>query len=129
MSNPSAAGAHDGVGDIVLVLALPGLVVGGAAVGAPGRVSLAQGAVEQGELPQLVAAQVVLSLRDLHPLLDHLHDLLDSALHGRGVYGRHVRVKWFVLAREGLPVLPAHFPLLHATLAPDDDPGPSFLLH
>ena len=51
----SAGGADDAVGDVGLVLALPRLVVGGTAVGAPGPLALAQGAVEQRQLAQLGA--------------------------------------------------------------------------
>ena len=49
----AARGADDAVGDVGLVLALPRLVVGGAAVGAPGALALAQGAVQQRQLAQL----------------------------------------------------------------------------
>ena len=49
----AAGGAHDAVGDVGLVLALPRLVVGGPAVGAPGALALAQGAVEQRQFAQL----------------------------------------------------------------------------
>ena len=46
-------GAHDCVGHIGLVLALPGLVVGRPAVCALGGTVLPQRTVQQGELPQL----------------------------------------------------------------------------
>ena len=51
----AARGADDAVGDVGLVLALPRLVVGRPAVGAPGALALAQGAVEQGQFAQLGA--------------------------------------------------------------------------
>lgn len=75
MAGAAAARADDVVGDVGLVRAEPGLVVGGAAIGAARPVVLAQRPVQQGELAQLVAPQVVLALRHLHALADDLVDL------------------------------------------------------
>ena len=46
-------------------------MVRGPAVGALGHPILPQGAVQQGELPQLHLPQLVAALGHLHPLLDH----------------------------------------------------------
>ena len=62
----AAGGAHDAVGDVGLVLALPRLVVGGPAVGAPGALALAQGAVEQRQFAQLGTPAGGMESKSLH---------------------------------------------------------------
>lgn len=129
----AAGGAHDAVGDVGLVLALPRLVVGGPAVGAPGALALAQGAVEQRQFAQLgtpagrrngvkigafdrrklnpqyaFSPKVILSLRYVDSCRDHFLDLFYGLLHRVEVVGGDVRVQWLVLAGQGLPVLPRH---------------------
>lgn len=129
MTNPSADSAHNGVGDVVLILALPRLVVRRPAVGAAWGISLPQSSIQKSKFAQLIPAQIILTLRHLNSLLNHFHDLLNGTLHGRGVNCGNIRVKWFILSRKRLTILPPDLPLLDASLPPDDDPGPRFLLH
>lgn len=129
MTNPSAACADNGVCDVVLVLALPGLVVRGSAVCAARSVSLPQCSIKEGQLSKLVAAEIVLTLRDLDSLLDNFHDLLHGALNGRRVDSSHIGMKWFILPRKRLSILPSDLSFFDAALSPDYDPCPCFLLH
>ena len=71
MAHTPASPAHHVVRHVGLVLALPCLVVRGAAVGALGHPVLPQGPIQQGELPQLHLPQLVTALGNLDPLLDH----------------------------------------------------------
>jgi len=80
VSDPAASCANDVVGHVGAVLALPRLVVLGPTVRASGCVSFSQSSVEKSQLPQLVPPQVILTLRHVHTLLDHLVDLYDSFL-------------------------------------------------
>ena len=81
--HPPASPAHHIVGHVGLVLALPRLVIGGPAVGALGHPVLPQGAVQQGQLPQLHLPQLVAALRHLDSLLDHLPEGSFGCLHRR----------------------------------------------
>lgn len=125
----SAGGADDAVGDVGLVLALPRLVVGGTAVGAPGPLALAQGAVEQRQLAQLGAPQVILPLGNVDAVADHLLDLLHGLFHRVEVVGGDVRVQRLVLAGQGLPVFPRDLSLLDGSFPSDDDLGAGVPLH
>ena len=81
VAHTPACPAHHVVRHIGLVLALPCLVIGGPAVGALGHPVLPQGAVQQGQLPQLHLPQLVAALRHLDALLDHLPGGSFSCLH------------------------------------------------
>jgi len=129
VSHSPASPAHHVVGHVGLVLALPRLVVGGPAVGALGHPVLPQGAVQQGQLPQLHLPQLVAALRHLHALLDHLPDSPDCLVHGVCIRSGDVRVQGLVFPRKRLTVLPTNLALLNAALPSNDDLGPRLLLH
>lgn len=121
--------AEDVVGHIRLVRTQPALVLCGAAVVAARRVRLAQRAVQLRQLPQLHAAQVVVTLGHLNALLDHILDPVHGLLHRLCIAGRDERVQRLILARQRLPVLAAHLALLHGALAANYDLGARVLLH
>lgn len=67
--------AKDVIGDVRLVRTLPGAVVVGAAVCTSRAVILAQRSVEEGQLPKLTAAKVVLVFWQFDALADDFVDL------------------------------------------------------
>lgn len=129
MADASAGGAHDVVGDVGSVLALPTLVVISSAVAASRTVSLSKSSVEKRQLPQLVPPQVVLAFGHVDSLLDDLVDLGYGFLDGLGVHGGHVGVQRLVFTRQRLAVLATHLALLDRALAPNDDLGTRLFFH
>lgn len=84
---------------------------------------LPQGAVQEGQFPQLLAPQIILSLWHLYALPDDLLDLLHSLLHVLRVVGSHVRMQGLILTRQWLSVLPSNLAFLYRPLASDNDLG------
>ena len=83
-------------------------------------VVLAQCSVEQGQLAQLIASQVVGRLGQVDALLHDLAYLgtrLGHTLHRRSC---HIGVQWFIFARQRLAVFTADFVLFDRTLAAND---------
>ena len=129
MTDGPTGGADHVVGDVGLVLALPGLMVRSPTVSAPHLSVLTEGSVQQSQLSQLHLPQLVRTLRHLHSLLDDLLDLVDGLLHRLRIRGGYVGVQWLVLSWQRLPVLPSNLPFLHAPLPAYDDLGSGVLLH
>lgn len=129
MTHTTTSGAHYVVGDIGTVLALPTLVIVRSAVATSRSISLSESSVEQRQLSQLVPPQVVLALRHVHSLLDHLIDLGHGFLDGLRVHGSDVGMQWLVLARQRLAVLATDLALLDGAFAADDDLGTRLFLH
>jgi len=129
VAHTPASPAHHVVGHVGLVLALPCLVVRGPAVGALGHPVLSQGPVQQGQLPQLHLPQLVASLRNFHPLLDHFPDPPDRLVDGVSIRGSDISMQGLVFSWQWLPVFSPNLSLFDATLAPNDDLCTSILLH
>ena len=129
VAGAAARRADDVVRNVRLVRAEPALVLVRAAVVAARPVRLAQRAVQLGQLAQLHPAQVVVALRHLDALPDHVLDAVDRLLHRLRIARGDERVQRLVLARQRLPVLAPHLTLLYRALAADDDLGARVLLH
>lgn len=130
VARASTAGADDVVGDVGPVGALPRLVAWRPTVGAAGasqEVVLTQGAVEQGQLAQLHAAQVVLALGHFHTLPDYLLDPVYGFAHILLARSCDESMQRFVFTRQWLAILATHFAFLDGALAPNDDLGSRFL--
>lgn len=125
----AANGAQNIVRHIRLVRTQPALVLRRAAVVAPRCIRLPQRAVQLRQFPQLHSPQIVVTLRHLDALLDHVLDAVHRLLHRFRVAGRDERVQWLVLAGQRLSVLATHFAFLHRALAADDDLCARVLLH
>jgi len=113
---------------IWLLRTLPRLVRVVATVCAARPISLPQSAIEQRKLPQLHAAQVILTFRHLHPLSDHLLDPLYSLVHAVQVIASHKGMQRLVLARHW-PILAANLSFLDRPFASNYDLSTSVLLH
>ena len=106
MTDGPTGGADHVVGDVGLVLALPGLMVRSPTVSAPHLSVLTEGSVQQSQLSQLHLPQLVRTLRHLHSLLDDLLDLVDGLLHRLRIRGGYVGVQCLVLSWQWLTLAP-----------------------
>lgn len=70
-----------------------------------------------------------MALGHFDTLTDDVFDFVHCLAHRLWIGGGNESMQWFILARQRLAILSAHFALLHRSLAANYDLGARILLH